>query len=153
MRNIFESGFNLPPGCRVSDIPGNRPEDEAWEAIINGFWNKKRTPEKDRVLSDADTPLTELIDEAIDYGIDIGQKQADACKQESDFYESQYHYEIRNPKLIAYFKKQRQSIKELCEAMHYIIRELDKAHRIRKDSIFMEYPNRILAKVEGQHDN
>lgn len=26
------SGFNLPPGCSVSDLPGNRPEDAAWEA-------------------------------------------------------------------------------------------------------------------------
>ena len=22
---------NLPPGCRESDIPGNRPEEVAWE--------------------------------------------------------------------------------------------------------------------------
>jgi len=28
------TGFNLPPGCRVSDIPGNRPEDDENEA----FW-------------------------------------------------------------------------------------------------------------------
>lgn len=26
------SGFNLPPGCRVSDIPGNTPADLAAEA-------------------------------------------------------------------------------------------------------------------------
>jgi hypothetical protein len=26
-------GFNLPPGCSVSDIPGNRPEDDAAEAF------------------------------------------------------------------------------------------------------------------------
>lgn len=30
------TGFNLPPGCRVSDIPGNTPADEAEEA----FWGK-----------------------------------------------------------------------------------------------------------------
>ena len=29
------TGFNLPPGCSVSDIPGNRPEDEREEA----FWD------------------------------------------------------------------------------------------------------------------
>ena len=23
--------FNMPPGCSPSDIPGNRPEDMAWE--------------------------------------------------------------------------------------------------------------------------
>jgi hypothetical protein len=27
------TGWNLPPGCNVSDIPGNRPEDEAAEAL------------------------------------------------------------------------------------------------------------------------
>lgn len=26
------SGYNLPPGVRVSDIPGNTPDDEAFEA-------------------------------------------------------------------------------------------------------------------------
>lgn len=25
------SGFNLPPGCSMSDLPGNRPEDIDWE--------------------------------------------------------------------------------------------------------------------------
>jgi hypothetical protein len=26
------SGWNLPPGCNVSDLPGNRPEDEQLES-------------------------------------------------------------------------------------------------------------------------
>ncbi|MBO0705555.1 MAG: hypothetical protein J2P39_09565 [Candidatus Dormibacteraeota bacterium] len=30
------TGWNLPPGCNVSDIPGNRPEDEAEEL----FWDE-----------------------------------------------------------------------------------------------------------------
>jgi hypothetical protein len=29
------TGFNLPPGCSVTDIPGNRPQDEAWEVAVN----------------------------------------------------------------------------------------------------------------------
>lgn len=28
-------GYNLPPGCRVSDIPGNSSEDEAFENFAN----------------------------------------------------------------------------------------------------------------------
>ena len=24
-------GYNLPPGCRVSDIPGNNPIDKLWD--------------------------------------------------------------------------------------------------------------------------
>lgn len=31
------TGFNLPPGCSVSDIPGNRPEDMAEEAWWEAF--------------------------------------------------------------------------------------------------------------------
>jgi len=27
------AGWNLPPGCSVRDIPGNRIEDEAWEKL------------------------------------------------------------------------------------------------------------------------
>lgn len=27
-------GGNLPPGCKVTDIPGNRPEDIAWMKFI-----------------------------------------------------------------------------------------------------------------------
>lgn len=34
------TGYNLPPGCNVSDIPGHRPEDMIWiegaEAFDNG---------------------------------------------------------------------------------------------------------------------
>lgn len=31
------SGFNLPPGCSVSDIPGNRPEDGVAEELLELF--------------------------------------------------------------------------------------------------------------------
>lgn len=31
------SGFNLPPGCSVSDIPGNRPEDGVEERLLEMF--------------------------------------------------------------------------------------------------------------------
>lgn len=28
-------GWDLPPGCRLSDIPGNRPEDEYYEHLAD----------------------------------------------------------------------------------------------------------------------
>jgi hypothetical protein len=28
------TGWNLPPGCNVSDLPGNRPEDLARDAFV-----------------------------------------------------------------------------------------------------------------------
>jgi hypothetical protein len=31
------TGWNLPPGCNVSDLPGNRPEDLLAEAVAEGF--------------------------------------------------------------------------------------------------------------------
>lgn len=39
---------------------------------------------------------------------------------------------------------------ELYEALKYVIRELDKADIVKADSILMEYPNRAIAKVEGE---
>lgn len=27
------TGWNLPPGCNIWDIPGNRPQDVAWERM------------------------------------------------------------------------------------------------------------------------
>lgn len=28
------TGFNLPPGCEVHHLPGNRPQDEAFEKLV-----------------------------------------------------------------------------------------------------------------------
>ena len=28
---------NLPPGVSVSDIPGNRPEDDAWDELVESI--------------------------------------------------------------------------------------------------------------------
>jgi len=36
---------------------------------------------------------------------------------------------------------------ELLEALKYVIRELDKAGIVKRDSIFMEYPRRILREI------
>lgn len=33
-------GFNLPPGCSVHDIPGNRPEDLAAEAFYDAIYEQ-----------------------------------------------------------------------------------------------------------------
>lgn len=30
-------GWNLPPGVGPRDLPGNRPEDEAWERLLSRF--------------------------------------------------------------------------------------------------------------------
>ncbi len=38
--------FNMPPGCSVSDIPGNRPEDAAAEAFEEAMCSKFQDVEK-----------------------------------------------------------------------------------------------------------
>ena len=35
------TGWNLPPGCNVSDLPGERPEDVAW----CHYWEDTDRPE------------------------------------------------------------------------------------------------------------
>jgi len=43
------SGFNLPPGCSVNDIPGNRPEDgvaERLEELFAEAWSYAFTEEQ-----------------------------------------------------------------------------------------------------------
>lgn len=51
MRNM--SGFNLPPGCNVSDIPGNRPGDDAWD----GFYDMLDDDAKQFALTDVDAMM------------------------------------------------------------------------------------------------
>ena len=112
-------GWDLPPGCRVSDIPGNRSEDEGWEAIYDNFWSKERLTkthtgiritEHEYLQMDKlyNSELADVIDDyimaAIEYGMEIGTQQAHDAQEENKYYESRWHEEVRNPKLRAYFK-------------------------------------------------
>lgn len=127
-------GWDLPPGCRVSDIPGNRPEDERWEAIIENFFNIKRIRnrkygipiyEKEiRAMSaiyraKKYQKIQEAVDSyicmAIEYGIDIGNEEAEERINENKYYKQWANEEYRNPKLRAFFKAQRKKIKDLEE--------------------------------------
>lgn len=47
------SCFNMPPGVSPSDIPGCRPEDEAWEAV----WEEISGECRELGLSDQDAAL------------------------------------------------------------------------------------------------
>lgn len=81
-RGIF--GWDLPPGCSVSDIPGNRPEDEAYEKMMDDFYAKLSKEEQEKA-----EPLVDIIAKAINYGIDIGMEQAKDIEEENKFYEEQ----------------------------------------------------------------
>jgi hypothetical protein len=83
-------GWDLPPGCRVSDIPGNRPEDVKWEAITEGFYDGNHiSNETLKKFEDAklDSDLDEIITKAIEYGIEIGIKEE---KENSKFDNGMY---------------------------------------------------------------
>ena len=46
------TGWNMPPGCNVSDIPGNRPEDLRSEALYDKIYDclaKLKTQDEDVV--------------------------------------------------------------------------------------------------------
>ncbi len=90
-------GWDLPPGVSVNDIPGNRPEDEVWENIYDNFWDKERLTKthngiriNEKEYEQMDklylTKGAEMIDSyitaAIEYGMEIGEKQAKAYIQE-----------------------------------------------------------------------
>ena len=62
------TGFNLPPGCRVSDIPGNSDEDAAWEEFnewaMDKFCDSKLSVEecKKAVLAGIEKTETAQVD-------------------------------------------------------------------------------------------
>lgn len=60
----------LPPGVEAYMIPGNRPEDEDWERIAQGFYNTLTEIDWLRVENQLD-----IIDGAILYGINLGIKE------------------------------------------------------------------------------
>jgi hypothetical protein len=71
---------NLPPGCRESDIPGNRPEDIAHEKLVEEIetvlkpLTYQATDEFDRVTED----VVKLYNRAFEEGYQ--QATADAAE-------------------------------------------------------------------------
>ena len=78
------TGWNLPPGCNVSDIPGNRPEDEAWENLCQDFYSAITEKEWKKIEG-----VTDIIEKAIEYGIEAGKKEQHLIEEENRFYEQQ----------------------------------------------------------------
>ena len=71
---------NLPPGVNAYDIPGNRPEDEAWDKIVGEFYGLHK-----QLSSMLDNPaVAELVEDAIQFGIDIGKEESEQSHKESE---------------------------------------------------------------------
>jgi len=77
---------NLPPGVNAADIPGNHPEDEAWDKLIDEFHS---------TLSDSQNLFPSLchdsiVEKAIQFGLDKGRQECELSNKESDFYCSEF---------------------------------------------------------------
>ena len=91
------TGFNLPPGCNVNDIPGNRPEDGINEEIEMGFYvntpskygNTRFTPEEWKYLGSKNRTkhLEDIIWKAIQYGREVGWVEQTELEEESKYYD------------------------------------------------------------------
>ena len=69
------TGWNMPPGVNVSDIPGNRPEDVEFEEIMYEFYATLTEKEWEKA-----EPLDNIFGKAIEFGIKKGWEQ---CRKES----------------------------------------------------------------------
>jgi len=90
------AGSTLPPGCNASDIPGNRPEDEKWDEILENFWNGKYCSDEQFeqfCKAGLDSALIDIVDEAIEYGMDLGREEQRMIEEENRFY-AQYESRI-----------------------------------------------------------
>ena len=83
---------NYPPGVQESDIPGSRPEDAAWEKLIEDFCSS--LPEEVKGFIVEKVPWTptalSLFEKAIQFGIDIGKKRELENFTEKRFYQEEY---------------------------------------------------------------
>lgn len=75
------TGFNLPPGVSVNDIPGNRPEDLAEEA----WWEKlgELCPDVPEAIWD-DEHVQKLVNVARDLAYAQGYGEATADRAMAD---------------------------------------------------------------------
>lgn len=85
------NGRNLPPGVNVSDIPGNRPEDYAYEEMLDNFYDKLTLTNKE--ILEVTPNVESLIEEAISYGISVGKQQQATDEAEASFYKTSHELE------------------------------------------------------------
>jgi hypothetical protein len=82
---------NLPPGVSLGMIPGNRPEDEAWEALQVAIWEGLAAKGLDDAANEissrnraADDVFDALIEEAYRLGQEHGSAEALANREIED---------------------------------------------------------------------
>ena len=90
-------GWNLPPGVRASDIPGNRPEDEEWERIVYGFYGIALFEDERKVFDTLSHAQESLLEKAIEYGIELGREEQKLIEAENKLYEDRANSEEAQP--------------------------------------------------------
>ena len=90
-------GWGLPPGVRASDIPGNRPEDEEWEKVVEGFYGIALSEDERKALNTLSHTQESLLEKAIEYGIELGREEQKRVEAENKFYEDRANSEEDRP--------------------------------------------------------
>jgi hypothetical protein len=75
---------NLPPGCRESDIPGNRPEDIAYEKLVDEIENALKPlhcEDSDEEFERVTEDIIKLIDKAYEEGYQTALSDEARAKQ------------------------------------------------------------------------
>ena len=74
------TGYNLPPGVTEGMIPGNRPEDEAWER----YWDSDRPANVLAEMTEIDYDLLyqkyKAFRDAIDKDFDAWSSEPEECE-------------------------------------------------------------------------
>jgi hypothetical protein len=84
------TGWNLPPGVNVSDIPGNRPEDEMeeifWEALDEDLRKLGKYSEAELDMVGVEGLLTDAIYAAREIAYKVGFDEGRAEEQLAQAY-------------------------------------------------------------------
>jgi hypothetical protein len=87
------TGWNLPPGCNVRDIPGNRPEDEAAEALWDTIADILTEGGVDCCTEAAVMMIdriAKLVGDAYGEGYQTGSAEAEMARQVSKSFDVEY---------------------------------------------------------------
>jgi len=77
------TGYNMPPGCNVNDIPGNRPEDIEQDVLMTEFYEGLSADEVNLInaltnegwMRSTKIDLENIIWKAIEFGRKIANQQ------------------------------------------------------------------------------
>ena len=88
MNNVF--GWDLPPGCSNSDIPGNSDAEWALECIEENFYNQAIfSPEELKLMEELNENVSTIVMKAIMYGIELGKDEQRMIEAENLYYEEE----------------------------------------------------------------